>query len=1248
MNIFNNKDYKKNTKQLIYMLSTVYCFDIFGSPHVLAMKYEDVFTEDIYDQRKILNTLGSPSNSPEEVDEKLVEALVQAKESALERNCIERIKNKIQTLEKKYIPATKKTFWSETLNTITLSFSTMGRLLGPKGEIGGIVVGCIMKYLGHKVFEENFSGPDSNFIKQEISKLEIEIEDLKNGLLLEPTFELEKAYVKRKRHLNNSTLEKEIENGLLGLRKTDYYLGSKIKQSISYSLKLPVKKTIPCKSVESWDARTSLLEKIRNNPIIKNFNTELQEKLETIITDISDISSHPQPSHANRRTFYFSGNPSCGKTTMAKEIAKILNLSYYEITLQDASEVNKENLEGANSLFSQNANPGWLAKALMSSNGVKESVKNAVLIINDLDRISLTENPNVYNFLLAYLDPNKKTYFNQFFNADIDLSSLIVIITANTKIPENEYFDAFKSRISRLVEFPDLSGDIIKNIAKTEINRIVSGFSALKYFDFDYMDPTTIKIKYNFDFLPLDNYKLKLMGVNPSTESLNRIKQGELGVFCKGEDLFCKIHNKKEKELFKTRGHRQGLPPEVFERILKNLKIEFIDSQISLAEEEERQHNEIIPDDEKILLQYTLCNNYTSLSSDDIFISTLSDLTSNFSCVEGASDGLSFCLKSGVKEEDKAKTTLRQLIDTGTLSSTISAFVNKIMTVSNNKFLQAKEGKNVGDLTPYQLYLQAAVCGHDAAAYKLYEVLKKSNNKFANFWYEQAFPSGNSKPPQKTEKPVDLGNANQTPETPKAKCSSNGNNTFHTTALKGQRDLLSALLDQGSEGINATNDLGDTPIMVAASQGHIDIVKLLHGKKAKLAEKNNAGDTILQIAQSKGHAEIVEFLLEKKPELITSFKDIKFLEHIEIVVNKNPTRYQKAFKIIGEIYLEGEIVSANFEKAWKYYTIAQKSGDTSFSLDYSMYLFSIRNDYHVGVGVFNQNQSWDHVNTIDNRWKAHKTSSSTPSSISCVSFKKQPWVTTTGQESTYWRERNKIWLASSNDNKNWGNAKEINPSWEAQGGVSLCGFKKKLFLAHIGKDNGVYLANSENGKKWGECIKINRSDVRAYDTINLTSFKEKLYLAHISQGGQIWLVSSEDGLKWGGDKNILASWKLNTHTNVAHTAVISLTSFKNKLYLGFIGGEHDPWWGAPKDMWLTSSSDGETWDKPIRIMDKRTAAGINLTAFKGKLYFACRSDKRIWLTSSEDGQAWGEPKDSNWDDYGRFCLAPLLKVTENQ
>jgi len=65
-------------------------------------------------------------------------------------------------------------------------------------------------------------------------------------------------------------------------------------------------------------------------------------------------------------------------------------------------------------------------------------------------------------------------------------------------------------------------------------------------------------------------------------------------------------------------------------------------------------------------------------------------------------------------------------------------------------------------------------------------------------------------------------------------------------------------------GVNKWAYSGDTALMLASEMGHLEVVKLLLDKGAKVDAKTKSGKTALDIAIQNGHSRIAELLGSKK------------------------------------------------------------------------------------------------------------------------------------------------------------------------------------------------------------------------------------------------------------------------------------------------------------------------------------------------------------------------------------------------
>jgi len=80
-------------------------------------------------------------------------------------------------------------------------------------------------------------------------------------------------------------------------------------------------------------------------------------------------------------------------------------------------------------------------------------------------------------------------------------------------------------------------------------------------------------------------------------------------------------------------------------------------------------------------------------------------------------------------------------------------------------------------------------------------------------------------------------------------------------SIEGQLDIVKLLIKAGAD-INAKNEYGDTPLIVASRYNQMDIVKLLIKAGADINIKNKGGNTALMIAFRYGYEDIVDLLLK--------------------------------------------------------------------------------------------------------------------------------------------------------------------------------------------------------------------------------------------------------------------------------------------------------------------------------------------------------------------------------------------------
>jgi ankyrin repeat protein len=112
------------------------------------------------------------------------------------------------------------------------------------------------------------------------------------------------------------------------------------------------------------------------------------------------------------------------------------------------------------------------------------------------------------------------------------------------------------------------------------------------------------------------------------------------------------------------------------------------------------------------------------------------------------------------------------------------------------------------------------------------------------------------------------------------------NNVFLAAAAGGRKDVLQTfILSIGANSpinINSPNKDGDTPLIVAARHGHLEIVQLLLGNHADFVHRNKMGRSALLESVSHGHMKIRDLLYAKLAERDRELQEVNSVMHAVI------------------------------------------------------------------------------------------------------------------------------------------------------------------------------------------------------------------------------------------------------------------------------------------------------------------------------------------------------------------------------
>lgn len=546
------RKYKMNRKIIFKILisTTFFCqIELGHAMHDVRLSYADVFDTDIYDQSHIMP---GPNHA--------VKRLYDLKERSLTKALGIHLGPKLGFLEDEV----KRIVGHQRNTGITGIIKGIGELLTwPLKSIP-----CIKEYFEgfntsmsgiHEIVKHSTQNPLVSNLYQEVIGIKSQIEGLYNGLRSETLKKEEEKYVKIKSQLS-SELQNSIEEALIKARRDQNPFFQPL-DFVKQALALPTTHKNLGKGV-TWG---SLEQRFNRDEYFNSLPDELRRNAFLSIKKAFFYSMSDDVDAMIRDNLFLYGNPGAGKTTLAKNIAQFLELPCYMVNLVSKDSVTNRSLYGSSWKLPAVSSVGLTGEVFLKAERGK--YKNTVLIINDFHEI--LNNSSATSFFLELLDLENKKFLNDYFDASVDWSRVIVQLTSNSEIPSLPS-----------VRAPQHAG----------LNQ------------------------------PQERENVYNLRVLLNMEDLDQIQPGELGLFCEDGKLYCKSATKQKMKITKSDNPLIGLTSAVYDRVLRNIDPLYL--QAGRAQEEQGNQDaanrfyqqafeNIAPLDQEALLNHIFMKGYT-------------------------------------------------------------------------------------------------------------------------------------------------------------------------------------------------------------------------------------------------------------------------------------------------------------------------------------------------------------------------------------------------------------------------------------------------------------------------------------------------------------------------------------------------------------------------------------------------------------------------------------------------------------
>lgn len=155
--------------------------------------------------------------------------------------------------------------------------------------------------------------------------------------------------------------------------------------------------------------------------------SEIKERILEYLAVLKLMKTKGESSYLRASILCFVGLAGTGKTTVAAAIAQSMGRRFVRIPLGGMASALE--LRGVMQALPA-AEPGQIIKALR-----KTGVKNPVILLDELDRVSETARSDIMGVLLELLDPEQNSSFtDNYIDYPFDLSQALFIATANNTV----------------------------------------------------------------------------------------------------------------------------------------------------------------------------------------------------------------------------------------------------------------------------------------------------------------------------------------------------------------------------------------------------------------------------------------------------------------------------------------------------------------------------------------------------------------------------------------------------------------------------------------------------------------------------------------------------------------------------------------------------------------------------------------------------------------------------------------------